>query len=42
MGKVWSWQASSIKSGIERAGFTEDSDRQKFYKKWAKSWLLED
>ena len=40
MGKVWSWQASSIRSAIASAGFSEDSDDQKFYKKWAKESLL--
>lgn len=42
MGKVWSGQASSIRSAIASAGFSEDSDRQKFYKKWAKESLLGD
>ena len=42
MGKVWSWQASKIRSAIASAGFSEDSGDQKFYKKWAKESLLGD
>lgn len=40
MGKIWSWKATNIRKKLENAGYEKNNDRDKFYKKWAKHFLM--
>lgn len=42
MSKIWSWKATNIRKKLENAGYEKNNDRDKFYKKWAKHFLMND
>ena len=41
MCKIWSWNVSSVRNSLKDAGFEANKELDKFYKKWAKTCLLE-